>query len=290
MKVGLMLVFLLMLLAWQALASRPPLYGVPANRPSVLSVDRDSLLVELEWTGLRDGRERFARVPEFTLYADGTAIFRHQGPPREKVDVLVAHLSRTEADSVCRHILALGFAHLESHTACHEKLPGGRISQTFDASNSVIRVRMPSDTLRVIENCADYANDPAALKRVRTFLREWHVPGAHRYTPVKATLVVVLRRPPRPVEARAYPSWPLTSEFLASEPAPGLPSAGYGERVDRAFVIGDEQYGALLKTGNLGLSGVMFFTHGGWVYEVVVRPWLPGEDFTSDVRSYRPME
>jgi hypothetical protein len=257
----------------------------PAHASDALA--QDSLLIQMGWEpapmwgGWRG--EGFGHLPEFTLYSDGLLVYVHRKPPPEEEEesVRCVRFSPAGADSIWGHVLGLGVEQLESYES-HSKQNGDVASITFHAGTSVIRVRTSLGKQRTIRNYGDYANDPAILSAVRTYLLDWSDPLADAYLPPQATLVIVQRWRGK----KGLSPWPLESTMLTS--APSRDGTSDRQLILRAFVISGANYELLTSAATQFAWGFQSFECEGSSYMTVVRPWLPGEDFSQEIKDYEP--
>lgn len=243
------------------------------------------ILIQMTWEpGFWGGwkGESFGHMPEFTLYSDGLLVFVHRKAPEgEEESVRCTRFSPAGADSIWRHVLGLGLEQLESYES-HYKQDGDLASISFDAGTSIIRVRTPQGGLRTIRNYGEFANDPAILSVVRTYFLDWFDPTATAYSPSQATLVIVERWRGK----KGLSPWPLDSTMLTSAPV----RSGTGDRqaILSAFVISGAEYELLTSAAKQFAWGGQSFDCEGSYYRTIVRPWLPGEDFSQEIKVYEP--
>ena len=248
---------------------------------------QSSIFIQMSWEpGFWGGwrGESFGHMPEFTLYSDGLLVFVHRKPPPEEEEesVRCVRFSPAGADSLWRHVLGLGLEQLESYES-NQKQNGDVTTITFDAGTSIIHVRTSLGELRTIRNYGEFANDPAILSAVRTYLQDWYDPLATAYLPSQATLVVVERWRGK----IGLSPWRLDSTMLTS----ALVRSGTGDRqtILSAFVISGAEYGLLTSVAKQFAWGGQSFDCEGSSYTTVVRPWLPGEDFSQEIKGYEPI-
>lgn len=217
------------------------------------------------------------RVPQFTLLADGRVFYVDPGePPTYNSGRLVwAQLQPDEVGRLVQQVTDLGFEQLESHTDMCGQDDQGQQMCVADAAYSIIRVRMPDDSLREIKNYHDFANDPAALKAIRELLTGYRSTSAQLYMPEKAALF--LRPATGAPEGEDVYEWTLDPALLTP------PEAGV---VQWAVVVEQHDLGPLLAEIGRNMGDV-YVRSGDQVASVYMVPWLPGVDYTEEVRDYR---
>jgi len=231
------------------------------------------VLLELAWEGgltRPELAQAFGRVPEFSLLPDGSVYYR---APSEwdQSQVMEAHLTAAETDTLLERLLDLGVERLESYTEQCQPQADGTCLCVADAGQSVLRVRLPGGAVREIRNYADFANDPEVLGAIRTLLQDYQHPQAQPYAPEQASLFI---RPVPPSPDLPLLDWPLHPAWLAG----GTPDAA----CVRALSGGDLQ--ALLGVTGRNL-GDFYIGDAGQVTSVYLVPWLPGVDYTDLIAS-----
>lgn len=252
------------------------------------SRDYDSpapLLVQLDWVQAAWApliqREAFARLPEFTLYADGTVVYIADPAPGPDPDsYLTATLTTSEAAGIRKHVLDLGFASLETDTTFSTRSPDPPNVVTERGNDSIISMRMDDDELRTVRNNGFWANYPDTLKAIYEYLALWSSPKGIPYEPHTATVAVDSHWKAVRTADPVAPVWPLKESLVSASPSTKHPGGA-------PFIIDGAQYATLMHTAEPWLRGRMSFSQGEFVYLVVVRPWLPGEDFTAPLESFR---
>src|SRR5262249_55574953 len=116
-----------------------------------IDLQLDSSPTFLITQGMRATRT-FTRMPQFTLYRDGTVLYPERGQFPEKY--LTAKLTRAEADDLKAKVLAFGAEQLKSHTSdctCpHDSPMGKTMICASDAGFHILRFRDHDDALRHI--------------------------------------------------------------------------------------------------------------------------------------------
>ena len=229
-------------------------------------VEPQNIRLQLDWSGGMVMPFVWGDLPELTLLDDGTLIY--QG-----AQAMVVRLTEPEAQTLVQEVLDLGFERLESHTDQCQTSDDGTGMCIMDVTTSSIQLRMADGTLREVDNYAEFANDPDALRAIRAFLTDYANPAAAPYIPEKAVLYLRTLGNPGDLEVL---DWPLD---------PGLLTEAPGEDNYCARVVGRseaEVLAALLRQS----MGSQYFRAGGQVWEVVLVPWLPGADYTAALASY----
>jgi hypothetical protein len=144
-----------------------------------------------------------------------------------------------------------------------------------DAGYSILRVRLPGGDLREIRNWHEFANDADSLMAIRNLLSEYRHADAEPYMPDRASLFVQPLLSAEGVEVRE--DWPLDPAWLAP-PAPATQQW--------AGVLTGAEWDPLLEVTSRNM-GIYYFRHAGRFYQIVLVPWIPGEDFTDEVVAYR---
>ena len=250
-----------------------PCPSLGATTISLSTPQPADVLLELAWEGGLTRPElafAFGRVPEFSLLPDGSATYLDPAE-WDKAQVMVARLTRAEAQALVQRVLDLGFERLESYTDSCRPQADGSCMCVMDSGESVLRLRLPGGELREIRNYADFADDPQALLAIRTLLHEYRHPQAVTYKPDKAALFL---RPVSPSSDLAILDWPLHPAWLAGGAA--------DTSCVRVLSGGDLQ--ALLAVTGRNMGDFYFRAVGDEaVYNAYLVPWLPGVDYTEQV-------
>ena len=204
------------------------------------------------------------RVPPFTLYADGTIIYRARG----RSGVWVTRDPRRLAERTVAHLLALGFEEVASHESSCRPTPEGK-SCLSDASIVILRVRVDGE-LQERRNYAGIALAKEAELHAmydRIDLLSRPAPfGERPYVPQRATLWVEESTPEQAEIHGALP-WPLPAERL---PPPDA------EDTTKLHLEGEALSRTLDTIGEETMSH-HYFRDGDRVVVAVLVPWLPGE-------------
>lgn len=214
----------------------------------------------------------YGRVPSFTLYADGTLVYRQAGLSYEDEQIMAVQLSPQESVDLLNQALELGLARLESHTDfCQEQ--GDQSVCIADAAYTIFRGRLPSGELHEVVIYAEFANDPAAFESLGTLLEEYKHPAAMPYRPQAATLFL---SPRVGAEGVVY-EWPFGPELLGYL-SPERPWATYleGAQLDELLALLPRNVGDFL------------FEHDGRVFDLYLVPWLPYADFRAAIQADYP--
>jgi hypothetical protein len=224
-------------------------------------VKPENIVLQLDWSGGMALPFVWGDLPELTLLDDGTLIYRDG-------QAMAVQLTQPDARALVQHVLDLGFERLESHwDPCQTAADGTGVCIT-DATTSRLRLRMSDGTLGEVDNYAEFANDPDALRAIRAFLTDYRNPAAEPYVPEKA--VVYLRPIGNPGDLPVL-DWPLDPALLGVR----IEGDTYCARV---LPGSDAKTLAALPRQNLGFQ---YFRQGTQVWEVALVPWLPGADYTA---------
>lgn len=282
--------------------------GAPSLLPMEVSTASASLaptdvLIQLDYepTFFRlETFQPFGRIPVFTLLADGRLIYVSPGQPPgyDNERAMEAQLSIDQAADLVRQVLGLGFEHLEGYTDHCGKQEDGQNVCVEDRAYSILRVRMPTGELREIKNYAEFANDPQTLKAIYKLLSEYRNPAARPYKPEEAALFLRLTR--GPANGALIQDWPLAPSWLTPppnvRPMEGAAGAEWPPASSwRMSLLRERQWVDVLTGKDLATMlasvprhmGDLYFRHAGRIYNAYLIPWLPGVDYTMDVRAYR---
>lgn len=253
---------------------RAPSFGFLSS----LAVDTILLQYDYESTFWNvEANRSFAHVPPLTVFADGTAFYVDSGNPSSanNQQLMIAHLTAEETRTLLQHVLVLGFERLESHLEHCNGPPEGVHTCVADGSYSIIRVRLAPDTIREVRNYADFANDAQALADLRTFLSTYRHPTAQPYQAAHVTLFVrrgtMYDNPP-------LSTWPIPSTWVA--PAQQSTNGQW------PMVIAGAQYDQLLTQLPRNMGEYVVRVDGS-LYTLQLIPWLPYQDYTTDIQAYQ---
>ncbi len=226
----------------------------------------------------------FGRVPFFTLYVDGTAIYVQEGATYESEVVMLAQLSREETLALYQQVLDAGFESLVSDTSesqC-EPVEGSEemlCVSVVDASTTIFRAQVPGSGLREIQIYADFANEPQAFERIQSLLGRYTHAGATSYRPENATIFISPLQEAVGVEIL---EWPLDPAILT-----GM-GIGFGHMTAMAL-SGDDLTNYLAAVPRN--TGDAFFSLDGRDYNVFLVPWMPGADHHAAIaEAFPPVE
>jgi hypothetical protein len=255
-----------------AAAASPELYELDPTR--TLTAD-DILLQHAYEAGMLapiagDTQQAFGRVPSFTLYRDGIAVFVERTDNGHALRMW--RMPEHEARDHIEHVRALGVARLRGYS--HHCLRTGHYSRCIsDAGVRVLRARLPDGTLRELRNYAGFA--PRLTEQLhaiydRITAIEAHYQGSALYLPRGATLFVVpLEREVADLapesRARMRP-WPLDDETLQR----ALAAKKVALEVPQIRVM-------IAATGS-NIVRDQLFVHGGRLVHASMIPWLPDAD------------
>ena len=252
----------------------PPATPVPTA--VFAGLDPEAILLQLTYEpgfSLPQYRFEFGRTPYFTLLADGRVIYVDE---TQDSKVMMAQLSQAEASTLLQKVDDLGFARLESHTDMCGTLADGSESCIADAATSVMRVRMQDGSLREIRNYAHFSNGPATYEAIYNLLNDYTHPGATLYLPQAATLFVQIV--PQP-EMSSPAGWPLDPAYVQRAQA--------ASDQFTAVVLSAEEAAKWQQEVGVDGSSVTFQLNGQPVLGTFV-PWMPGEDYTTEIAAQFP--
>ena len=244
-------------------AAEPPPVVVEVTKvvPIAGVIEPENIRLQLDWTGGMLMPFVWGDLPELTLLDDGTLIYQDE-------QAMVVQLAQQEAQAMVQQVRDLGFERLESYTdECQTEADGTGMCIS-DATTSRLRLRMPDGELREVDNYAEFANDPDALKAIRAYLTEYRNAAAQAYSPEKAVLYIRTIGNPGDLEVL---DWPFDSALL---------STPIEEERYCARVVGRSEVGTLAALPRQSM-GFQYFRLGDQVWEAVLVPWLPGADDTA---------
>jgi hypothetical protein len=225
-------------------------------------VEPDNIILQFDWLGGMVLPYAWGGdLPELTLLDGGTLIYLDER-------AMAVQLTQSEAQSLIRQVLDLGFERLESYGDQCQTGADGTSLCIYDATTSSLRLRMPDGELREVQNYAEFANDPDALRAIRAFLTDYRNSGAKPYTPEKAVLYIRAIGDPGDLQVL---DWSLDPALLR------MP-AGANTYCARVLARSDAETLAALPRQSMGFQ---YFRLGSQVWEVVLVPWLPGADYTA---------
>lgn len=242
-----------------------------------IDVQLDSLPTFAITTGLA-GVTSFSRLPEFTLYRDGTVLYPDDSDDTAPPKLVTTKLAPAEATALREHLFALGIEQLKSHADdCSCPVPsarGGAISVcAFDANYTLLRYRTRDGELRHLVTYAGFWNRRAIAKSVIEHLRSWRSPSATVFEPAKAALVVMRRDH----HVDCTPLDPKLAPLVV-----GSGASGPDTRI-RA-VDGPDLDLLRAKIGSGG--GRRRFCQGSASYDAFLYPALPGTDPSAPIAAW----
>jgi len=231
-------------------------HATPASEPQILvQFDQEPGT----FTHFVLSTEVFARMPVFTLYDNGFLVHLTSD------SVMAVQLSREEARRIRDHVLELGFM----------SLPAMHRAPVMDVGLSKMRVRVPSDEVREVQYTL-YSEPRDVSDSIETFLFGYHHPEEVPYIPERSTLVISANRVwhPNPSQPIKDPDWPLSADMMLP-PMEGT--------IEWAFILNRVDYGKV--RAQIGSRMHSIFQAKEGLRQVLVRPWLPGEDYEKEVLS-----
>lgn len=245
----------------------------------------DGVVVQMEYVptwAYPEDMQTFGRVPELTMFEDGTVIYLEEtAPPEVGYFVRSTKLGPGERSTLVEALLERGFMRLQSHPSNRWENADGTAVVRYDAAISVISVRLPNGDLRTIRNYGGFANDRRALDSVREYLSTWSSADAQPYAPERATLFFK-RLPLQSGGSHGHlpvVSWSLPDALLQPPES---------DVCEWAIAIGGREYRSLVPSqGTVPQSTAVRIQHQDEHFYVSVVPWLPNEDHSEAVRHYR---
>ncbi|HUO84811.1 MAG TPA: hypothetical protein VM534_06815 [Thermoanaerobaculia bacterium] len=235
------------------------------------SAGTDEIILQLEYepsfTVLMTSQKPWGRVPEFTLYSNGTAIWMSEEGQRSALRE--ADLPEEDVLALVQRVRDAGLERIDSYTDLCMRHNETEQVCVADASTGVLRFRNASGELEVRRNYATFARSSEALAAVRGILERFDWQPSHQYIGRFATLVVVdASNDASETEAHPFPLDPALLE-------------GTDERV---HWLPSDPYRLLVESlpGNVGWFRV---EHAGRFYDIVLIPWVPGSDFRTEMKS-----
>jgi hypothetical protein len=215
----------------------------------------------------------FGRVPELTMLVDGRIFYQDDLHPDQPLRV--AQLSPAEMMELLQEIVDLGINELDSYTDfCLPQEDGSSIC-VADAAYTIIRQRMPDDSLKEIRSYANFTNQPEILEAIVQRLNNYTHPEAQAYIPEQAALFLQptqgkLNEPPTP--------FPLQGNYAP----PALNDSGMW-----AFYLTGADLQTYLQTQE-GKYSLAIFDINGETYQAELVSWLPGADYQVDLEAEFP--
>ncbi len=245
-------------------ASTPPL---PLGNVAVPTAKPTAIAVQLAYRGTFFIGPPFSSLPPFTLLDDGTLIgIEGNGP------VYTTTVSRDEVARIVQHVRDLGFEKLANHTETCKDNPNGTRLCTSDGAYTILRVALPSGTMREITTYEDFSNEPEILSKIVEYLVHHKHPHTAPYRPTSAVMHVQPQTAPPIANCRAID--------------PALLHGVDGDTPSGVKLEGPELDAILaLAPAN---NGHWFACANKVMYQLTLVPGIPGSDLQAELDVYKP--
>jgi hypothetical protein len=216
-----------------------------------------------------------AQIPDFSLYEDGSVIFRRQNTARQRrrpPRVLRAQLGAGGARALRDEILALGLLQIDDRPKRCDSATAPRSCMT-DAAVTAIEALLPSGERHVVHNYAGIAVAQEQLDAILHRLMTFSHPSELDYLPSRAGLFIErCSAADGDVQLRSYPKeflpWPLAASLLGAQRAD---AAQWGA------VLGGDAY-QVFYSGDWVPGASRTFVHHEAAYVAFMVPVLPDGD------------
>jgi hypothetical protein len=255
------------------------------------SLSNASLILQLEYEQtfsaepVGDPFKAYGRVPELSLYRDGTVIYAGEFSRRR--GVFAYHLTKEQAAMHLEHVQGLGFAGIrDQDSSCSEG--GVKRMCGSDAPYAVLRARVAGDKLREIRNYAGMAMRKEAM--LHAIFDRIELLGApdpvaseeplYLYLPRAATLFMVVLREPNNLDKKYVEraiQWPLAAELVAQAEA--------SKQRQLVTVIEAPEIQKLIAATGTNTPRHQWFRQGERLVAVSVVPWMPGVDHRAAIEA-----
>lgn len=274
------------------LAAEPDPTPEPEPEPVWWALTPADILMQLDHqptfaaVDVRNPFEPYGRVPEITVYRDGTILYRGSFP--HESGFFVTRYGSTVVQHHLDHVLELGFEAIESYENDCKPTPKGEVCMS-DAGLVVLRVRV-GDELREVRNYGGWAlHHEAVLHAIydRLELLETPAPGSpwgldpRPYVPQRATLFLRAEKSVdelSPSQRESIEPWALSDALFEQ---------GYVLDSIAVAVEGDELEQLATVMGN-GVGKRAWFRHGERIVKAELVPWLPGVDHREQLATRGP--
>ncbi|OGF53543.1 MAG: hypothetical protein A2Z21_07545 [Candidatus Fraserbacteria bacterium RBG_16_55_9] len=260
---------------WIAIPSIPRTYEVgfaAEHRQWAATTPIPELELQLEYEPTFAPRRwtvEFGRVPPFSLYKDGTAIYLKTVPNSSEQHVRTVKLSESERQALLKRVEELGFDRLASR----EPRPGEPI--IADAPYIVLRMERGA-ALKEVRVYFNYVSDAQAWQAILDLFESYDHPRAEEYRAQQATLFV--RKLSDEEEAQydnvRVKSWPYGQKYLK----PHKP-----DQYEWAWVFSGNELQQFWQDNGTLYPQLLIYGGSGGLYEIEVVPWLPDDSFPIDV-------
>ena len=236
----------------------------------------ETILLQMDYEptfSLEEHSYVFGRIPPFTLYADGMVVFLDEGETFDGQQVLIVHIEPEAVLTLLRDVREAGFTGLEDQLDfCYTDENDEQIC-IADAAYTILRMTLPDGTLREVKTYANFSNDPGAFEEIVLIMDGFTHPDAEAYMPELAALFI--RALPGDLEVPVR-MWPLAEDRL--------PVISEQLRI----IVLDAKESKIFIDAVGQNTGSFYFDVSGTAFSAYLVPWLPYEDYSSEVAEAFP--
>jgi len=240
------------------------------------SLADDDILLQLAYEptfSTPSSRYPYGRVPEFTLLADGRLFYMAEEELDRSLKIII--LSPEDTNEMLQEMLDLGIAILEDYTEDCMLQSDGNSLCIEDAPFTILRQRLPDESLKEVRSYANFSNEPKILEVIIQRLSNYTHPGAEMYQPSEAALFLQSILGEVSGNAQQYP---LVGNFAP----PTLNDSGIW-----AFYLSSEELTTYLQA-IIDKRTPSIFEINNNLYQAELVPWLPGADYREQLEADFP--